>query len=140
MSIVRSFLAWLRGDQTETTERRPAPPPQERKPRHFAAVTVVHRAPSNAEVQDRVLYCVHTQSTPRWALFRCPCNCGQVITLSLLAAHKPHWRILRGPYGHPSLHPSIWRNTGCLSHFWIDDGQVIWCDDTGRHPDTRMYR
>lgn len=140
MSLFRSFIVWLLGDRPEA-----APPPsasarvprREKQPPFFYEATWVSRAPSNSEVKERTLYCAHSQNVARWALFLCPCKCGHVITLSLQAAHHPHWRVFKGRQGHPTLYPSIWRNSGCLSHFWVDDGQIVWCDDTGQHPKTR---
>jgi hypothetical protein len=143
MSLFRSFVAWLLGDQPESSSP-PAPslPTRQRElpPPHFLDVTWVDRSPSNAEVKERILYCVLSQNIARWALFRCPCNCGHVITLSLQTAHNPRWRISKGRQGHPTLYPSIWRNAGCLSHFWVDDGRIVWCEDTGQHPNSRSYR
>lgn len=143
MSLFRSVVAWLFGDQRDSSSQPSSSPParqREQPPPLFFEVTWVDRSPSNADVKERTLYCVHSQNLPRWALFRCPCNCGHVITLSLQAAHNPRWRVSKGRQGHPTLNPSIWRNTGCLSHFWVDDGRIIWCKDTGQHPDTCKYR
>ncbi|MDM9644782.1 DUF6527 family protein [Rhizobium sp. S163] len=28
----------------------------------------------------------------------------------------------------PTLHPSVWRNSGCRSHFWVRRGRIAWCD------------
>ncbi|WP_425373246.1 DUF6527 family protein, partial [Klebsiella pneumoniae] len=29
--------------------------------------------------------------------------------------------------GRPTLYPSIWRTTGCRSHFWVRIGRIHWC-------------
>jgi len=82
-------------------------------------------------------YCVTNADKPKWALFRCPCGCDSVVTLSLQPVHQTHWRLARTHAGRPTLYPSVWRDTGCLSHFWLRDGRISWCFDTGTHPDLR---
>lgn len=62
-----------------------------------------------------------------WSVgFRCPCGCGDVIELLLLPNVKPRWDIEINCLGRPTLSPSVWKRTGCMSHFWIRDGKVIW--------------
>jgi len=136
MSIYRTVLVWLLGNAREPIQPR-APTRAENTAPDFLNVTWVDRAPSNADVQPRQLYCILAQKAPRWALFQCPCKCGCVITLSLQIAHVPHWNVYKGRGGLPSIYPSIWRNSGCYSHFWIEDGRIVWCGDTGTRPVSR---
>lgn len=59
------------------------------------------------------------------AVMTCPCGCGAVIELLLSQAARPRWTLTaRGDL--PTLHPSVWRSTGCRSHFWIRGGQIHW--------------
>jgi hypothetical protein len=46
----------------------------------------------------------------------------------LIPEVKPRWRLLVDRHGHPSLKPSIWRETGCRSHFWLKHGRIVWCE------------
>lgn len=55
----------------------------------------------------------------------CPCGCGDTITLNLIGPH-PVWSATTVQSGKVSLHPSVHRQTGCRSHFWIRDSIVIW--------------
>lgn len=57
----------------------------------------------------------------------CPCGCGETIELMLMKGVSPRWDIRTGHRGRPTLHPSVWVQTGCRSHFWVKDGRVIWC-------------
>lgn len=57
----------------------------------------------------------------------CPCGCGDRLAVVLLEDVKPRWDIHVSKKGRPSLHPSIWRTSGCRSHFWLKDGDIIWC-------------
>lgn len=58
---------------------------------------------------------------------RCPCGCGYVIELLIIAEAKPRWDLKVDARGRPSLTPSIWMQKGCRSHFWIHEGRVYWC-------------
>ena len=62
----------------------------------------------------------------RSAVFACPCWCRDVLVLNLDRAAGPAWR-LRFRRGGPALMPSIWRTTGCKSHFIVWDGRIWWC-------------
>ena len=100
----------------------------------FETLTIVEKTPSNRAVLPRQFIEVVYKSTPRWSMFCCPCGCGEVISLPLETHHKPHWQVSQSSAGRPQLYPSVWRNKGCLSHFWIDDGRVFWCADSGKSP------
>jgi hypothetical protein len=63
-----------------------------------------------------------------WSVgFNCPCGCKEVLELMLLPAVIPRWDLSVDARGRPTLHPSVWRTTGCRSHFWIRKGRVVWC-------------
>lgn len=58
----------------------------------------------------------------------CPCGCKEVIELNLLPQVRPRWAVSLHPDGSVSLHPSVWRQKGCRSHFILSNGQILWCD------------
>lgn len=58
---------------------------------------------------------------------RCPCGCGYVIELLVVAEAKPRWSVVVDARGRPTLTPSIWMQKGCRSHFWVREGRVHWC-------------
>ncbi|MDO8294055.1 MAG: DUF6527 family protein [Gallionella sp.] len=58
---------------------------------------------------------------------RCPCGCGYVVELLVIAEAKPRWDVSVDATGTPTLTPSIWLKKGCRSHFWVRDGRVHWC-------------
>ena len=58
---------------------------------------------------------------------RCPCGCGHVIELLVIAEAKPRWDVSVDTKGRPTLTPSVWLKKGCRSHFWIREGRVHWC-------------
>ena len=63
-----------------------------------------------------------TRGKPRWLLLRCPCGCGEEIPVNVDARAGKAWRLYRGSITGITLFPSVWRDTGCESHF------VIWRD------------
>lgn len=72
------------------------------------------RAPGDAVVIQR--------GTPRWLLLQCPCGCGDEIPVNLDSRAGKAWRLYRGPTTGLTLFPSVWRDTGCQSHF------IVWRD------------
>ena len=100
----------------------------------FKSISIINKTPKNDTVGKRDFIAVVYQNKPMWALFQCPCGCGKVISLSLQKIHTPNWTVRKNPSGRPTLHPSVWQNKGCCSHFWIKDGRVYWCDNTGIEP------
>lgn len=62
-----------------------------------------------------------------WVLvFKCPCGCSKTINLNLLKDASPNWKFTIGEDNLITIRPSIWRNTGCKSHFFITEGSIIW--------------
>ncbi|MFD1328853.1 DUF6527 family protein [Mycoplana ramosa] len=57
----------------------------------------------------------------------CPCGCRAVLHMNLLPDERPCWRVTRHMDGSTSLHPSVWRQKECKSHFWFRKGRVKWC-------------
>lgn len=141
MTFVSRVLAWIRGLFSPPQVLAPVPgqapehAPQFVAPVHFSSAVIIDKPLHNDEIATEYFYCVKIADKPKWALFKCPCRCGDVVTLSLQPIHRPHWRLTSTLAGRPTLYPSIWRDKGCLSHFWLRDGRVFWCTDTGIHPD-----
>jgi hypothetical protein len=103
----------------------------------FPELEVSEQPPANSQVAEARMYLVRSHERSRWLIFLCPCGCKNVITLSLQKIHRPHWLLRQSRNVRPSLYPSVWRDVGCHSHFWISDGRVFWCGDTGTDPRMR---
>ena len=73
------------------------------------------------------VYLAGTEDNFWVASMLCPCGCREVIELNLLPQARPCWEAFRHANGTVSLDPSIWRKTGCRSHFWLRKGRIIWC-------------
>lgn len=61
------------------------------------------------------------------AAMLCPCGCKEVIQLNLLKTIRPRWSVQEHKDGSVSLRPSIWRQKGCQSHFFVRNGRIDWC-------------
>jgi hypothetical protein len=94
---------------------------------HFKSMTIANKTPRSDTVGDKDFIMVVFQRKPYWVLFRCPCGCRIVISLSLQKMHRPHWTVRKNSEGRPTVYPSVWQNNGCCSHFLIRDGRVYWC-------------
>jgi hypothetical protein len=62
---------------------------------------------------------------PRWLLMLCPCGCGEELPINLDSRAGPAWRLYRHPRQGVSVYPSVWRDTGCESHFIIWRNSII---------------
>lgn len=57
----------------------------------------------------------------------CPDGCGETLTVNLDRRSGPAWRLyIEGQ--DVSLFPSVWRHTGCCSHFIVWRSRIYWCD------------
>jgi Family of unknown function (DUF6527) len=75
----------------------------------------------------RTFYVVQEDGYREQAAMICPCGCGRVLHMNLLPDERPCWRLTQHAYGTASLHPSVWRQKDCGSHFWFRRGRVEWC-------------
>lgn len=61
---------------------------------------------------------------PRWLVLSCPCGCGERFPINLDPRSGPAWRAYNAEAGKLSLFPSVWRDTGCQSHYIIWRGRI----------------
>ena len=83
--------------------------------------TVTSRSEASGQLQapgDAVLV---ERGRPRLLLLSCPCGCGEVFPINLDERAGPAWRLYAGNRGI-TLFPSVWRESGCRSHY------IIWRD------------
>jgi hypothetical protein len=80
----------------------------------------------------KVLYIVTEDGVPWSAAMVCPCGCGETLHMNLLPDERPVWSLVHHGNNLSSLHPSIWRQVGCKSHFWFRHGQIYWTKEQSR--------
>lgn len=79
-------------------------------------------------LRPMIIYLVGEKGYEWAAALLCPCGCGDVIQLNLLVdSSRPTWTVLREKNGNATIIPSVWRNSGCKSHFIIREGGLRWC-------------
>lgn len=81
----------------------------------------------NEIIQGRTVY-IARESDILWeAGMKCPCGCKDRIVVQLIPEAKPHWKFSQNTLNVPTLHPSVFKQTGCKAHFWLRDGRISWC-------------
>lgn len=101
------------------------------KPRRATAIafkgTVSHRHEASAQLSkpgDTVLV---VRGVARSMAMVCPDGCGEELTINVDRRSGPAWRYyLRN--SRLTLYPSVWRDTGCGSHFIVWESKIYWCD------------
>lgn len=114
ISVVRKFLVLLRLIP---------------KPDFVSRFVAFHPNPENIASGEIVI--VGDEKYQKWACFRCPGDCREIILLSLNNSRFPSWYVLIDRLKRPTLHPSVKQLNECKCHFWIQEGQVDWCKDSG---------
>jgi len=64
---------------------------------------------------------------PRSFVIACPDGCGEHLTINLDDRSGPASRWYETNRGI-TLFPSVWRDSGCKSHFIVWHGAILWCD------------
>ena len=82
------------------------------------------------ELPEKILsdqiYIIQDGLIPELLAFKCPCGCGVTIFLNLLPDTRPLWTYVISNETSISISPSIWRTTGCKSHFFVNDNAIKW--------------
>lgn len=81
-------------------------------------------------VRAGVVYIVGEGAHAWVAAMVCPCGCNDIIQMNLLREARPRWTFEEHADGTVSLHPSVWRQKGCRSHFFVRAGAIVWCMTT----------
>ncbi|MES2822481.1 MAG: DUF6527 family protein [Pseudomonadota bacterium] len=72
------------------------------------------------------VYILGGKKTPFLSVLRCPCGCGESLHMNLLTSRDPCWDLFVEPNGSVTFKPSLWKKTGCCSHFHLTNGEVKW--------------
>lgn len=100
------------------------------QPDFCTKTVVIHPAPEDIEARQIIV--VGDAKYQKWACFRCPGGCGENILLSLNQERHPCWKITTDWLERPTLYPSVRQLNDCQCHFWIRQGTVEWCADSGK--------
>jgi hypothetical protein len=62
---------------------------------------------------------------PRLFLLSCPCGCGEEFPINLDSRAGQAWRLYRNGRAGLSIFPSVWRTSGCKSHYVIWRNRIL---------------
>jgi hypothetical protein len=72
------------------------------------------------------VYVLGGTTTPFLSVIRCPCGCGESLHMNLLKSRAPCWDLCVADNNIVTFKPSLWKKTGCRSHFHLINGKVEW--------------
>ena len=61
----------------------------------------------------------------RWLMIKCPSGCGDIISLNLDQRSGRAWHLYERR-SKLTLYPSVWRDSGCRSHFVVWGNLIDW--------------
>ena len=79
------------------------------------------------QIRSRYVYLIEENGAVWQTIMVCPCGCNATIQLCCLPDTRPRWEYEIHEDGTISLHPSVWRKTGCRSHYIVRRGNIVWC-------------
>jgi len=91
----------------------------------FPNMTSISEA-TTALVKPGDLSLIVRDDTARWMIMRCPDGCGELLKINLDPRSGKAWRVYEDEQDL-SLYPSIWRDSGCESHFIIWRNYIWMC-------------
>jgi hypothetical protein len=112
-------------DEGKRAKRKP---PKRDLRRHFSsgiAVSSHTEARLLIENEPNTIALIRRANQNRSVVFTCPCECGDLIVINVDPAVGPAWRV-KFKRDKVSLLPSVWRDSGCGSHFIIWENTVWW--------------
>lgn len=90
----------------------------------IVAAVVESRSAAAGLLNDPGEAVIIERGVPRWMFLKCPCGCGDEIPINLDARAGKAWRYYNDSRHGVTLYPSVWRDTGCESHFIIWRGEI----------------
>lgn len=72
------------------------------------------------------VYILGGEKSPFLAVIQCPCGCGESLHMNLLSSRDPCWELSINKNGSVTFKPSLWKRTGCRSHFHLINGEIRW--------------
>src|SRR5262245_54037908 len=74
----------------------------------FHAFVLESRSEAQQSIQrEGAIAIVTSGGTPKWLMMKCPCRCGQMLALNLMASHSPHWRVAMPDPLRVTVFPSV---------------------------------
>ena len=87
-------------------------------------VQSVHEAGEKLARRDSLI--LVERGTPRSVWLRCPCGCGESLSINVDERIHPSWHLRRNARSITLL-PSVWRESGCGAHFILWENEIFMC-------------
>ncbi len=87
--------------------------------------TVERRGDASAHLKSSGDAVLIERGRPRMLVLSCPCGCGEEFPINLDPRSGPAWRLYGSPEKGLSLFPSVWRESGCRSHYIIWRNKIL---------------
>lgn len=88
---------------------------------------VSHRHEANSLLTEPGAAALVHRGVARSIAMACPDGCGEQLTVNLDERAGPAWRFY-AEGNKLTIFPSVWRDTGCKSHFIVWRSKIYWCD------------
>lgn len=87
--------------------------------------TVTSRGEASSHLKSAGDAVLVERGRPRLLLISCPCGCGEEFPINLDSRAGPAWRLYRNAHAGISVFPSVWRESGCKSHYIIWRNMIL---------------
>lgn len=135
-SLMGTVLAFFGRKPGEVSTDHPQGGPS-REASHVAKPALTYRevatTPALHDIHENEIVHVVYGGEPLWIMFQCPCRQGHVVSLPAATGRSPKWELTVRD-GRTSMTPSVYQRDRCFSHYWIKDGQIRWCANSGIAP------
>ena len=75
---------------------------------------VMDQASAIEQMTADTIFLIMPAEVPKSLKFRCPCGCGELLTINLMRNGAKAWQVSFEQGKGFSLWPSVWRDTGCM--------------------------
>lgn len=77
-------------------------------------------------INSGTIYIVGNKGFYWQGVMLCPCGCKEQLYINFIEDQYPCWTYEILKRRRITLQPSLWRKTGCKSHFFVREGRIVW--------------
>lgn len=91
----------------------------------------VDEIPTPSDIKDNIFYIVGNKKYPFQVVSKCPMKlCSQLVQTNIMKnlPDSKKWVMTEHGDNSISLYPSVWLTRECSCHYWVDKGEIHWCN------------